>query len=126
MYSIPIKAIHPERQTILIDLADLLIEGDLPGMKEFLLYSSFYDGGEFEPKKTHFSEAKSFPLNLEIESVLEVSNSGFWYLPSLPDNRAFNLRIRYSFSEAPINNGYRPRLADERVGYFITALQRFF
>ena len=45
------------------------------------------------------------------------------YIAALPDSRSFNLRVRYSFSKLPENNGYHPRLADDRIGYFISAFQ---
>lgn len=125
LYSLPIKKIHPERGTILIDLGNLLLDGDVAGLKEFLAYGSLDNSSSLGGPNSYFSEAKSFPLNLEIESVLNVSNSGFYNIPSLPDNRAFDLRIYYSFSEVPINNGFRPRLADERVGYFFEVYKDF-
>ena len=48
---------------------------------------------------------------------------GNFSFPSLPDPRGFSIRVRYSLSDLPTNNGYRSRLADDRVGYFITAYQ---
>jgi hypothetical protein len=45
--------------------------------------------------------------------------------PTLPDSRALTLRVRYSLSQLNENQSYRPRLADERVGYFFTAYQDF-
>jgi hypothetical protein len=125
LYSMGIKKIHPERKTILIDLGSLLLDGDLSGLKEFLAYGSLERGSSLGGENAYFSNAKSFPLNLEVESVITVSNGGFSRIPSLPDSRAFDLRIHYSFSEVPINNGFRPRLADERVGYFISAYKDF-
>ncbi len=125
LYSMPIEKIHPERGTILIDLGNLLLDGDLAGLKEFLAYGSYESRSSLGGGNTYFSEAKSFPLNLEIESVLTVSGGGFYSLPSLPDSRAFDLRIHYSFSEVPINNGFRPRFADERVGYFMSVYKDF-
>ena len=129
LYSLPIKSIHPQRQSLLIDLSDLLMSErrDLPGITAMLPY---FLGGSYsiEPDKSYFKEVKSFPLNVEISSVYGFSSSNdsdMAYLPSLPDSRAFNLRIHYSFSEVPINNGYRPRTADERVGYFLTAYKDF-
>ena len=129
LYSLPIKSIHPVRKTLLIDLGDLLMseKRDLPGVKSFLpmILGSPYS---IDADKSYFKEVKAFPLNVEITSVYGFSSdndSSVNYLPSIPDSRAFNLRIHYSFSEVPLNNGYRPRLADERVGYFITAYKDF-
>jgi len=66
---------------------------------------------------------------MEIESVYGFSTDGsgdkLVNLPTLPDSRALTLRVRYSLSQLPQNNSYRPRLADERIGYFITAYRIF-
>lgn len=129
LYSLPIQSIHPQRQTLLIDLGDLLMseQRDLPGVKSILpmLLGASYS---IDADKSYFKDVKAFPLNVEIASVYGFSSendSSVNYLPSVPDSRAFNLRIHYSFSEVPLNNGYRPRLADERVGYFLTAYKDF-
>ncbi|PSB52771.1 peptidase M43 [filamentous cyanobacterium Phorm 6] len=129
LYSLPLKSIHPQRQTLLIDLADLLMseKRDLPGVKAILpmILGASYS---IDQDKSYFKDVKAFPLNVEIASIYGFSSdndSAVNYLPSIPDSRAFNLRIHYSFSEVPINNGYRPRLADERVGYFLTTYKNF-
>jgi hypothetical protein len=123
LYSLAIKSIHPTRQSFLIDLADLMLT-DLPGLTPAL---KAYLGGSYEldTNKSYFGTTKAFPFNVEIESVygFSVSDGEAAYLPTLPDSRALTLHIRYSLSELNQNNGYRPRLADERVGYFFTAYQ---
>ncbi|MCC3531420.1 MAG: zinc-dependent metalloprotease [Microcoleus sp. PH2017_22_RUC_O_B] len=129
LYSLPLKSLHPQRQTLLIDLGDLLMseKRDLPGVKAILpaILGAAYS---IDEEKSYFKDVKAFPLNVEIASIYGFSSdndSAVNYLPSIPDSRAFNLRIHYSFSEVPLNNGYRPRLADERVGYFLTAYKDF-
>jgi len=129
LYSLPLKSIHPQRQTLLIDLGDLLMseKRDLPGVKAILpmILGASYS---IDADTSYFKDVKAFPLNVEIASIYGFSrdnDSAVNYLPSIPDSRAFNLRIHYSFSEVPLNNGYRPRLADERVGYFLTAYKNF-
>lgn len=122
---LPIRAYHPKRQSYLVDLSVLFL-GDFPGLTpilELFLGSSY----TLDPNKTHFGLAKAFPLNVELESIYGFSGSNPNELPvfleTVPDSRSFNLRVRYSLSQLPVNNGYRPRLADNRVGYFITAYQ---
>jgi hypothetical protein len=119
LYSISIKSIHPERKTILIDLGDLLLT-DLGGLSLSL-------GVPPSTDQSYFGTAKAFPQNLEIESVFNFSggadhDSEVPTFASLPDNRGFTLRVHYSLSQLPDQN-YRPRLADDRIGYFITAYQ---
>jgi len=121
LYTIPIKSIHPQRKTIVIDLGDLLLT-DLAGLSSSLGVSRSAD-------KSYFGTAKAFPQNMEIESVLNFSSSGSQskdnQMPSfatLADSRGFTLRVHYSLSQLPENN-YQSRLADDRIGYFITAYQ---
>ncbi len=123
LYNIPIKSINAERKTLLIDLGDLLLT-DIAGLSSSL-------GVAASSEQSYFGNAKAFPQNIEIESILNFVGGGGGGrakepgLPSfdtLADNRGFTLRIHYSMSQLPENN-YRPRQADERVGYFITAYQ---
>ncbi|MBD2526973.1 zinc-dependent metalloprotease [Nostoc sp. FACHB-133] len=119
LYSISIKSIHPQRKTLLIDLGDLLLT-DLGGLSASLGVPATTD-------QSYFGTAKAFPQNLEIESVLNFSGSSDRdsetpSFGSLADNRGYTLRVHYSLSQLP-EKDYRPRLADDRIGYFITAYQ---
>jgi hypothetical protein len=126
LYSLPIKSIHPTRKTLLISLNEMLMtEKDLSQLSDYLpiLLDPSY---KKDNNQSYFGETKAFPLNLEIESVYGFkSDNPLGSIPSLPDSRGLTLRVRYSFSEMPMNNGYRPRLADEQVGYFVTAYRDF-
>ena len=53
-------------------------------------------------------KAKSFPKNVELAFKMPLRGGKFG-------------EIAYSIAEIPENTGYRPRKADERVGYFATA-----
>lgn len=120
LYALPIKGINPETKGVLVDLKDLFLgDRDLAGLAQ--TFASFYS---LDGSKSYLDSSKVFPENMEIEVVY-----GFTALPgrpplsfsSLPDSRAFNLAVHYSIAEIPENNGYIPRLADDRVGYFLTA-----
>lgn len=125
LQTLPIRAVHAQRKSLLIDLSPLFLS-DLPGITPILslLLGASYN---LDANKSHFSMVKAFPQNVELESVYGFSTSSSQELPAfvltLPDSRAFNLNVRYSLSQLPTGNGYRPRLADDRVGYFITAYQ---
>jgi hypothetical protein len=101
LYSLPIKSIHPQRQTILVDLGDLLLS-DLPGLSS-QLSSQLKVPYKIDDKKSYFGDAKALPLNMEIESVYGFSASGEQptSLQTIPDSRALTLRVRYSLSELP-------------------------
>ena len=127
LYSLSIKSIHQERQSILVDLGDLLL-ADVPGLSSQL--SSLLQGSyQLNDKKSYFGTAKAFPFNLEIESVYGFSSDSDEQQPAaletVPDSRDLTVRVHYGFSQLPQNDGYSPRLSDDRVGYFITAYEDF-
>ncbi len=127
LLSIPIRSIHPQKNTMLIDLGDLLLK-DLPDLKMMLAESLGYQYS-LDRKKTYFDNLKAFPLNLEIDTVYGFSfteqNNSSLSLSTVPDYRSLNIRVHYSLSELPENNGYVPRLADDRVGYLTTVYRDF-
>jgi hypothetical protein len=123
LYSLKIDTIHPISKSILIDLDNLLMQ-DVPGLTP-LLKSSLQADYYLEPRKSYFSDINSFPANLEIEAIYGFSSEDPVNLVTIPDSRALALKVHYSFSQLPENHKYTPRLADDRVGYFITALRDF-
>jgi Met-zincin/Domain of unknown function (DUF5117) len=113
-----------EERGYLVDLTPVLV-GDLPGLGEAL-----GGGYSLEAARSYVTQVKGFPLNMEMESVLGFSGgserSGMGpAFQNMPDSRAFDLHVRYSLSLLPEKNSYRPRLADDRIGYFITAFEDF-
>ncbi len=123
LYSLPILSTHPERQTVLIDLSSVLTnDRDLSNLASG--FSSFLSSNySIDSKQSYINQVQVFPFNVEIESVFGfVQNPGnrARRIASLPDSRAFSLNVRYSFVEVPQAESYRPRIADERVGYFTT------
>ncbi|AFY48536.1 hypothetical protein Nos7524_2703 [Nostoc sp. PCC 7524] len=123
LYALPIDSINPYNHHILINLDDLLMR-DFPGLTPLLKYSLQTDY-RLEISKSYFGDVKSFPENVEIDVIYGFSSAEGANLVTLPDSRALTLKVHYSFSQLPENNGYIPRLADDRVGYFITAFQDF-
>ena len=127
LYSLDIKSTHPQRKTLLIDLSDLLL-ADLPGLTPILneFLGSPY---RLDSSKSSFDTVKAFPLNIEVSSIYGFSSANGQDLPpnldTLPDSRALSIKVHYSLSQLPENNGYIPRLADDRIGYFITAYKDF-
>ena len=131
LISLPILSIHPQSKSFLVDLDPLILSDILPSLSKTLaaqLGTSF----TADPSKSYISKAEAFPKNIELESVFGfmgsvIPTSGFSNsnLDTLPDGNGFTLKVRYSLSQLPTQNGYRPRLADERVGYFVTAYQDF-
>ncbi|AVH73185.1 zinc-dependent metalloprotease [Nostoc sp. 'Lobaria pulmonaria (5183) cyanobiont'] len=123
LYSLEIATIDPKNQNILINLNELLMQ-DFPGLTPLLKYSLQADY-RLDARKSYFGDVNSFPENIEIDSIYGFSSLEGSNLITVPDSRALTLKVHYSFSQLRENNGYIPRLADDRVGYFTTAFQDF-
>ncbi|ALF51780.1 peptidase M43 [Nostoc piscinale CENA21] len=123
LYSVAIDSIEPSTNSLVIDLEELLMQ-DFSGLAPLLKY---YLQAEyhFDKTKSYFGDVQSFLKNVEIDSIYGFSSPEGANLITLPDSRALSLKVHYSFSQLPENNGYIPRIADDRVGYFITAFQDF-
>ncbi|MEE9296723.1 MAG: zinc-dependent metalloprotease, partial [Phycisphaerae bacterium] len=86
-----------------------------------LLKSNFADigwmsrgqGGSINSKLSKWTKKKAFELNVEIGVELAVSNM---HPPGSYDKKM----VHYSFWKLP-KSDYKPRVADDRVGYFLTA-----
>ncbi len=116
LYTIPIKSINGQKKSILIDLDDLFLT-DLAGLTTNLELTA-------SPEQAYLGNAKVFPQNLEVQSIFNFNTGGSPQngFDVLPDGRGFTLKVHYSLSELP-KTKYQPRLADDRVGYFVTAYQ---
>ncbi len=113
---------NPKTKSILIDPADLFIQ-DYSGVTQVLNTAKI--DYKFDRQESYFGPIKSFPLNSEIETVLHFKNSGREATEfRIPDSRSMQHRYRYSLSTLP-ETGYRPRLADDRVGQFLTLYQDY-
>ena len=96
---VPIKTMGPGGGPV-IDLTDLLVK-----------QSSKFFGGATSGANTRLAtieKAKAFPENIELAFGIPLRGGKLGTLA-------------YSIAEIPENNSYKPRVADERVGYFTTA-----
>jgi hypothetical protein len=101
----------------LIDLAPIFLT-DLPRI------ASVLPGFSFARDRSNWARVKAFPDNVELEVAATYGSSGATEIDTVPDSRGVTINIRYSISLLP-QSSYVPRLADDRVGYFITALKDF-
>jgi len=112
---------HPEKGSLLIEADDLfLIDVGMVGhfAKERNLEYSY------DKTNSYFSGIKSFPLNTEIEVTLHFKSSKPQPVFSLADSRSMLHRYHYSISALP-ETDYLPRIADDRVGHFLTMYQDY-
>jgi Met-zincin/Domain of unknown function (DUF5117)/Domain of unknown function (DUF5118) len=120
-----VESIHDSSKAVLIDVTPLLISDftDLAeGMKEAFGNKSV----RFDKERSSLASVKSFPDNLEIEARLTYTPNDRTDLNlySVPDERYIPITVHYSFSKLP-EKPMQPRLADDRVGYFVTVKKDF-
>lgn len=81
-------------------------------------------GYHLDPARSFFLDAKAFPQN----TILRVSQTWASASPdaidNAPDARSIEVKMTYNIIEAP-HDGYMPRIADPRVGYFEQPLLDF-
>jgi hypothetical protein len=116
LFSLPIVAKGPKGGD-LIDLTSVFMS-DLPQISQVL------PGFGFSPQKSTWAEVKGFEKNLELEIAATYASSGNAEIETVPDSRGVTINIRYSITKIP-QTGYQPRLADDRVGYFITVAKDY-
>ena len=86
--------------------------------------------GSMDRSRTSWSRIKGFANNLELE--VEATFNGGYYGRSMmggnddgvPDRRGITVVVHYSLMKVP-DGSYHPRLADDRVGHFLSASKDF-
>jgi hypothetical protein len=77
-----------------------------------------------DDKRSSLQELRLFPANLEAEVRLTFQSPRSLGLETVSDARSVPVGVHYSLLELPAAP-MRPRYADERVGYFISAFKDF-
>ncbi|MBX3438426.1 MAG: zinc-dependent metalloprotease [Planctomycetaceae bacterium] len=122
LYALPILTKTPGGQ--LVDVTQIFMSDD----QQIGQYIGF--GFRFAGDRSTFSAVKPFKKNLEIDVAAIYSGPSSMspdLLNTVADTRGVQIRVHYSISELPKvgSNGYKPRKADDRVGYFLTVLKDF-
>jgi hypothetical protein len=120
--SMKLESVHKERKSLLVDVAPLFMT-DLPGLGP-MLKSVLGAPYRLDTAKSYYGALKLFPQNAELQTYCAFHADEPKWIEPLPDSRSLTLRLHYSLSSLP-ETTYRPRLADDRVGYFLTAFQDF-
>jgi hypothetical protein len=116
LFAVPIVSTSPAGSPV-IDLGAIFFT-DLPQISNTL------SGFSFARDRTTWASVKSFPDNVEFQVAATYGSSGKTQIDTVPDSRGATITVHYSLSLLP-QNAYKPRLADDRVGYFVTALKDF-
>src|SRR3989442_749672 len=115
---------HPERKSILVDAAELFVS-DLPGFAPDLNHSYQPTVYRFDKANSALGPVKVFPENVLLDVTLHYTTDNPRVLSvTLPDERSIPILVKYDLSSVK-DPGYKPRLADDRVGQFLTIHQDF-
>ena len=111
LMALRIKSVHPIRQSVLIDFNDVFFTNfaDLPF-------------GLLDGNRTTWHKLKTFPKNVEMQVAAVFA--GRPVPDSVIDPRGNTVIVHYGIVELP-DSGYTPRVADDRIGYFLTAMKDF-
>lgn len=112
MYALPVVA--ESGSGILVDMTRVFLSDDEQIGRNF--------GGSFVMDRSTINKVKGFPKNMEIAVNAVYSSS--MSIDTVPDSRGVQVGVHYSISQLP-STGYKPRKADDRVGYFLTATKDF-
>lgn len=116
LFSLPVMMKGPQGGD-LVDLTPVFMS-DLPQISQVL------PGFGFAPDKSTWAAVKGFPRNVEIQVAATYASGGQASFDSVADSRGVTIHVHYSVSRIP-QSDYQPRLADDRVGYFLTVLKDF-
>jgi hypothetical protein len=117
LLALKIHAQNMKRDSVLIDLSDIF-------MRDF----AQLDIGSFDSSRSTWHKIKAFPRNIELEIAATFSGQGRRRYSSgddsVIDDRGTTVVIHYGLCQLP-EDGYQPRLADDRVGYFLSVVKDF-
>ncbi|QJW99106.1 zinc-dependent metalloprotease [Frigoriglobus tundricola] len=111
LLSLRIAGLNQMTQGVLINLNDIFMSdfGEL-GI------------GRFDSSRSVWHKVKAFPKNLELQ--IQATYAGGRANDGVIDDRGTTVVVHYGLVELP-SGGYQPRVADDRVGHFITAVKDF-
>jgi hypothetical protein len=117
LYALPILTTGPGG-ALLVDMTQVFMNDDL-GVGRAL------GGFRLANDRSTWGKVKAFPNNVELELSAVYAGLGIGGPSTVPDSRGVQVGIHYSISPLPATGSYKPRIADDRVGYFLTAVKDF-
>jgi hypothetical protein len=116
LMALQIRTINPKTGGLLIDLNDIF-------MTDFAQLGV----GSLDRNRSVWHKVKAFPKNIELQVAATFSGGGRFSMfgdNSVIDSRGNTVVVHYGLVELP-ESGYQPRLADDRVGHFLSVLKDF-
>lgn len=115
LYALPILTTTPTGG-LLVDMTRIFMSDDED------IGRNIGPGFSFAHDRSTWAKVKAFPQNVELQ-VAAVYSGGAQF-DTVADSRGVQVNVHYSISMLP-TSGYTPRVADDRVGYFLTVLKDF-
>jgi hypothetical protein len=113
LMSLHITTINQMTQGVVINLNDIF----MTNFAELPL-------GAFDPSRSAWHKIKTFPHNNELQVEATFAGGRSRHGSGTIDGRGNTVLIHYGMVQLP-DGGYQPRIADDRVGYFLTAVKDF-
>ena len=127
-HSFPIATVRdPGESQVLVDLAPFLVSdwADVGStLQKAAAQRKVVVTVALDDKRSSLQELRLFPTNLEAEVRLTFQSPRNIGLETVSDYRSIPIGVHYSLLELPASP-MRPRYADERVGYFVSAFKDF-
>lgn len=114
LFALKLESVHPQRKSLLVNISNVFVS-DLPPLSGSV-------GGRFDKARSTWGTVKAFPKNVELRVNAVYSGSGS--STTIPDTRGIPVTVHYSLAKLP-NNDYQPRLADDRLGHFMTTVKDY-
>ena len=115
---------EPDNDTkaVLVDMKPFFIN-DVEGLAAFFnMLQAMY---VVDPRNSSFTEVASNADSLEVGARIHLDGKRPANFVNLVDPRSMFVTYRYSIGKVPSTPGYIPRIADDRVGNFITLYRDF-
>ena len=123
--AMPIMSEHDETKNVLVDTTDFFLS-DYADVSDTLKFYYAQKPVNFDKSRSFVSKLQAFPKNdeLDVELTYQAGTPPVFGGEGIPDWRAVPLGVRYSMFALP-ESPMMPRLADDRVGHFLTAIKDF-
>lgn len=113
---------EPKTGALLVDASDLFLH-DASHVSEYLGRRG-QTGHSLDKANSYFKLIKSYPENSEIDVRLSYHTSKSQRSNTLQSGYSFFHTYHYSLSSIP-ESDFQPRLADDRIGYFMTIYEDY-
>jgi hypothetical protein len=124
MANLAIESENKKNKSLLVKMNPVFLS-DVSDMG-FFLQMVLRKPVRMDAKKATYRKVKVFPKNVEVEALLTYSpgDRRGLNLPQVPDARYIEIGVHYSIHGLP-EEPMKPRLADDRIGYFMTPYKDF-